>query len=1750
MKFSKLALVIILHQYFVLFGFGQPPANDNCAGAMLMTVSSDFQGNLIQSTTLDATDSNMGVACSGIGDDDVWFKFEVTNSNQWVYLYPSSGDPILEFYTGTCANLDSLTCHNEASLNEIERVLLIGLTIGDTIYIRVFEGALTPTEMEFFISVYSPPINDICVDAIELIIPVSDDFVSAEISTGNAVDEGISTGTCGIGMASDVWYKFIPTQNYYKVELFLPGFINRSSGNRMTCETVLELRHGSCIGTEIACFGVDCYQGIDYIERNDFVIGDSYYIRIYNSDNSINEYPKSLFIYKLLPEVEDSCLSAEILTVNGNQCGSQSYNNSLGGATETTTPTDACSSGPYLDLWYKFVVTNSTAAIKTTVNSSGNIAIAAFTGTSCSTLTNLQCADINGDGDDELLYLSGLTIGDTIYVRVYDADVANTPINFDICVYTPPVNDFCAHAAEITITNGANCSGSISGNTQGATGTGGCAGGSADDDVWYWFTATAETHAIRINQSSIVEPIIELFDACTGTSLSCSSDGVLFINDAVINDNYYIRVFSSGDGIGQGDFSVCVSTPPSNAQCNLPISLEPLVTCQGLQVFNNIGTPNNVYFNFEANYPGYTIVINSSVENFSPTVSINQNCDIENEIQLFNNSFQLVENEWRFTFGEFVVGQMYNIELNSYNQGEFTICILEPNQHDECANAEVLTNQIEYIRSTHGCTPSSNPSNCESSPNDYWIKFIANTTQTHFVNLQPVLLNQLIFGEILSGNDCNNLSQVACIPQSGFATFSAVSGNTYYIRVWIKKSIPFLGLKNHTGDFIIHISDIEPSNNICANATIINHTSNCSYTPGTTYGATKDNSHSSCSTDTNSADVWYKFTATSPNIRIKVKTLSENFNPVIKLFEATSCSSLSFKVCANNFSNGEDEVLQYNGSNGATYYVLITEGGFSNNAGNFEICITSNTDREFILAKYTQSLGSPSIGSADNYVGGVKAYFVGLGASTQITQLKGQVDPNHQSVSRISANFDPYPNGSISFFNSAQISGNPDFILNGMATVLGPSSSIFYNEFPIFLDIKCNANIGLQTGVKIDSIKIGNITHPVKNVLNGLHTISDFLDYYTVNDGNWSDPTSWSCGMIPPNLPTSNVYIRNNIALDDNHSLGNLTVMSDGKLNIPPNTELTLGLSSLGSNTSNTSKLLSMAGKVNITGGILNVNGGISVGDSLIMTSGEINIDPNNGTPSSYSGHALSINTTKVNLTGGFINILDPSYDSAHNSINISGFSNYPVVYINAVVKLGGGDDANPNNLRGFSIRSKTPNNNQMPPTFGLMHIDSLSVDGGMYSVRRHFSPDLCLYVGSLYISNESEVYITNNHTPIIVTKNFINNGFCMINDDLSPYRSIYFTTTINNSGFVSVGVSSSVERTFSGTGLLSNSIANGYPSGPEGNIVRSIGLNNTIRLQTPLTIFNSIDFHGGKIITSDANLLTLGTNTPSVNIAFCNYLGVQLAGVVGPVKKWYSGNTPVLSKQVIPFYDRECYLNFSNTNLGYVLANYKAETPLCAGLPITNEQGTTIRGVSPTGYWQMSGHDVSGDYSITLNAFFYKRMDGTYIFDNFDKIRPIRKSPSNIWANSGATNTTGPSNMYSVTATGLSGIADFAIGIGDTITKYQSINNGSWSIQDTWNQCSVPPDETSLDMEVSHVVDFSNNFTLLGDLNIKDSGVLNVIGNSILQVGNLSMPKTITLESGGLLNVINGILRVYGLLEQQNDSTIDIKSGSSIEIK
>ena len=112
------------------------PANNECGNATSLTVNAGCI--LTNSTTIGATQSLNG--CSGNADDDVWFSFVATNSVQTVTVNPLDNlDLVFQVYSGACNGLNSIVCVDNSFTGQSETNQLVGLTVGQTYFVRVYD---------------------------------------------------------------------------------------------------------------------------------------------------------------------------------------------------------------------------------------------------------------------------------------------------------------------------------------------------------------------------------------------------------------------------------------------------------------------------------------------------------------------------------------------------------------------------------------------------------------------------------------------------------------------------------------------------------------------------------------------------------------------------------------------------------------------------------------------------------------------------------------------------------------------------------------------------------------------------------------------------------------------------------------------------------------------------------------------------------------------------------------------------------------------------------------------------------------------------------------------------------------------------------------------------------------------------------------------------------------------------------------------------------------------------------------------------------------------------------------------------------------------------------------------------------------------------------------------------------------------------------------------------------------------------
>ena len=139
-------------------------------------------------------------------------------------------------------------------------------------------------------------------------------------------------------------------------------------------------------------------------------------------------------------------------------------------------------------------------------------------------------------------------------------------------VATPPVNDNCAGA--IQLNQGATCvntAGSVAFATESQPG---CAG-TANNDVWYRFTATTSLASITVNGSTGFDGVFQVFSgACNNLiPLNCvdgtvtGEDEATVVNNLSVGQTYFIRVYDFEDIVpNTSGFDICVV---EFTQCNL-----------------------------------------------------------------------------------------------------------------------------------------------------------------------------------------------------------------------------------------------------------------------------------------------------------------------------------------------------------------------------------------------------------------------------------------------------------------------------------------------------------------------------------------------------------------------------------------------------------------------------------------------------------------------------------------------------------------------------------------------------------------------------------------------------------------------------------------------------------------------------------------------------------------------------------------------------------------------------------------------------------------------------------------------------------------------------------------------------------------------------------------------------------------------------------------------------------------------------
>lgn len=477
------------------------PANDNPCTATAAAVNAVFSCTTQTGGTLvGATSSTVGLgSCFGTADDDVWYSFVANNATQLISLNNIAGstsDLYFSIHPGTCGSIGAALLCSDPESNTVT-----GLTVGTTYYVRIYSYTSTTGQTSTFSLCISPPPTP----------PANDNPCTATAAAVNAVFScttqtggtlaGATSSTVGLGSCfgtadDDVWYSFVANNSTQLITL------NNVAGS--TTDLYHSVYSGSCGAPGAALICSDPNSST----VTGLTVGNTYYVRIYSYTSTTGQTTTfSLCINPPpLPPSNDNPCGATAASVNSaaGTCTVQTAG-TIVGATASGVALGACFGTADDDVWYSFVANGTSMNINlNNINgSTTDLYHSVYAGTCGSLGAALICSDPNSST------ITGLTIGNTYYVRIYSyTSTTGQTTTFSLCINPtppPPTNVTCDQMQPI-------CSGSPivfqaqSGGGSAAVGPDyGCLSTTPNPTWFYLEIATAGSMAIDLTAGSDVD---------------------------------------------------------------------------------------------------------------------------------------------------------------------------------------------------------------------------------------------------------------------------------------------------------------------------------------------------------------------------------------------------------------------------------------------------------------------------------------------------------------------------------------------------------------------------------------------------------------------------------------------------------------------------------------------------------------------------------------------------------------------------------------------------------------------------------------------------------------------------------------------------------------------------------------------------------------------------------------------------------------------------------------------------------------------------------------------------------------------------------------------------------------------------------------------------------------------------------------------------------------------------------------------
>ncbi|MEZ5069672.1 MAG: hypothetical protein R2751_01560 [Bacteroidales bacterium] len=654
-------------------------------------------------------------------------------------------------------------------------------------------------------------------------------------------------------------------------------------------------------------------------------------------------------------------------------------------STVSASPDEAMGScwpnGPNYNRWFRFQATSTDVAIQVrTGGIEGSVRrpdIALW-----DTLKNeIACARWITDYGDEEISANGLTVGEWYYISVDNA-TGGTQGTFTLCVTDHAVNDFKADAIVISDLNNWCSTEALYSNvlatddeTQGS-----CWGGVDNKNVWFTFQATSTRATVKVTTGGdfgqMENQQIALWDGI-GTEVACegplSGQGELTMlaTGMTIGDWYFLSV---DDDLVPGTFSLCVD---DTIDYDVPEGafeiLNPGNWCSPDAAFSNVsagaGTESgSCWDGSDFRNAWFTFVAPSSFVNIRVKTGTIYGTMDRQQIALFDASLNEVacaspdinEGIRLLQIDTLTPGSRYYIavdngEANGGNTGTFSLCTDTIVTYDYKAGAEEIPHNYCSAEEQYSLVQSTEDEGLAScwggsALTNVWFKFQA-TTPFATVTLKTAgIYGDLRRGQMAMWNEAGN--EVACRGADILEGTMQMMIDTLTVGAWywIAVAMDEVGSYARLGTFTLCLEDALDYD-FHDGALELDHAMGCSGEEAYSNAlATDDGGMGTCwGTSNANNNVWFKFQATTPYVKISLKT--GNVYGDMRRGQMALFNSNDVEVACTGdvLDQGTTLMLADTLTIGDWYYISVDDDYVS---GTFTLCIIDELDYDYRVGAY------------------------------------------------------------------------------------------------------------------------------------------------------------------------------------------------------------------------------------------------------------------------------------------------------------------------------------------------------------------------------------------------------------------------------------------------------------------------------------------------------------------------------------------------------------------------------------------------------------------------------------------------------------------------------------------------------------------------------------------------------------------------------------------------------------------------------